>query len=279
MITIRRMTANDLTLGMRLSAQAGWNQTEADWRRFLKLEPKGCFAAIWGQEPVATTAAFVFGTVGWIAMVLVDEAFRHRGIASRLVEHALTFLDERGVRTTRLDATPLGRPVYERLGFRPEYSLVRMQGVMGPSADGSGFASLSSDQMRAIGDLDQHLTSTPRHRLLRALYDERPTATAAEVTPGGVAGYAMWRPGRRAAQIGPAMALSPQAGTALLDRIRQQGPAGPVFADVPEDNAAAVAWFTSQAFTVQRGFTRMYRGERMEDFPERIWASSGPEKG
>ncbi len=279
MMTIRRMTANDLSLGLRLSAQAGWNQTEADWRRFLKLEPEGCFVAIWGEEPVATTAAFVFGPVGWIAMVLVDEAFRHRGIASRLVEHALNYLAGRGVRTTRLDATPLGRPVYERLGFRPEYSLVRMQGVMGPPADGSGFASLSSDQRRAIGDLDQDITSTPRQRLIQALYDERPAATAAEFTPAGLAGYAMWRPGRRAAQIGPALALSPQAGVTLLDQIRQQCPAGPVFADVPTDNAAAIAWFKSWAFTVQRDFTRMYRGRRIEDFPERIWAGSGPEKG
>jgi GNAT superfamily N-acetyltransferase len=279
MITIRRMTAGDLSLGLRLSAQAGWNQTEADWRRFLKLEPEGCFVAIGGEQPVATTAAFVFGTVGWIAMVLVDEAFRHRGVASRLVEHALIYLEKRGVRTTRLDATPLGRPVYERLGFQPEYSLVRMQGVLGPPANRSGFTLLSTDQMRAIGDLDQQLTNTPRHRLIQALYDERPEAVAAGFTPAGLAGYAMWRAGRLAAQIGPAMALSPQAGTALLDRIQQQCPAGPVFADVPTENAAAVAWFTSRAWTVQRDYTRMSRGERFEDFPERIWASSGPEKG
>lgn len=123
-MNIRLMTLNDLPLGLRLSAQAGWNQTEADWRRFMRLEPDGCFVAQWAQEPVATTAAFVFGSVGWIAMVLVDEAFRHRGIASRLVEHALKYVEQRSVRTTRLDATPLGRPVYERLGFLPEYSLV-----------------------------------------------------------------------------------------------------------------------------------------------------------
>ena len=278
-MNIRLMTLNDLGLGLRLSAQAGWNQTEADWRRFLRLEPDGCFVALWAEEPVATTAAFVFGSVGWIAMVLVDEAFRHRGIASRLVEHALQYLERRGVRTTRLDATPLGRPVYERLGFLPEYSLVRMQGVVAPPADGPGFVSLPADRVREVGDLDRHITGTPRQRLIQALYDERPEAAAAGFTEAGLAGYAMWRPGRRASQIGPAMALSPQTGVALLDQIRQRCPAGPVFADVPTDNAAAVEWFTSQAFTVQRDFTRMYRGQRIEDFPERMWASSGPEKG
>lgn len=278
-MNIRLMTTSDLASSLRLSAQAGWNQTDADWRRFLRLEPDGCFVAEWADAPVATTVAFVFGTVGWIAMVLVDEAFRHRGIASRLVEHALQYLERRGVRTTRLDATPLGRPVYERLGFLPEYPLVRMQGVVAPPAESPGFVSLPADYVRQAGDLDRQITGTPRQRLIQTLYDERPEAAAAAFTEAGLAGYAMWRPGRRASQIGPAMALSPQTGGDLLDQITQRCTAGSVFADVPTDNTAAVAWFKSRAFTVQRDFTRMYLGQRIEDFPERIWASSGPEKG
>ena len=43
MIRIRTMTVRDIPLGLRLARQAGWNQTEADWRRFLDLEPEGCF--------------------------------------------------------------------------------------------------------------------------------------------------------------------------------------------------------------------------------------------
>ena len=45
MIHIRTMTAEDVPLGMRLRGQARFNQTEADWRRFLDLEPDGCFVA------------------------------------------------------------------------------------------------------------------------------------------------------------------------------------------------------------------------------------------
>jgi len=41
MIEIRPFRASDVPLGMRLKDQAGWNQTEADWHRFLFLEPEG----------------------------------------------------------------------------------------------------------------------------------------------------------------------------------------------------------------------------------------------
>ena len=69
MIAIRLMTTRDVPLGMRLKEQAGWNQTEADWRRFLHLEPDGCFVAELDGVPVATTTTCVFGTTAWIAMV------------------------------------------------------------------------------------------------------------------------------------------------------------------------------------------------------------------
>lgn len=129
MIRIRSMTPADLALGMRLSGQAGWNQTEADWRRLLALGGEGCFVAEWAGHPAGTTVTCIFEAIAWIAAVLVDEALRRRGIGAALVEHALKYLDGRGATIARLDATPLGRPVYERLGFAAEYELVRMQGV------------------------------------------------------------------------------------------------------------------------------------------------------
>src|SRR5438270_10324239 len=98
------MTAADVPLGLRLRGQAGWNQTEADWRRFLRLQPDGCFVAELDGAPAGTTAAFVFGPVAWVAMVLVDEAVRGRGVGTALMRHALALLDGRGVRSVRLDA-------------------------------------------------------------------------------------------------------------------------------------------------------------------------------
>src|SRR5579884_3061580 len=101
MIAIRPMTAADLPLGMRLKDRAGWNQAEADWRRYLRLGRDGCFVAELDGTPVGTAVAFVFGPVAWVAMVLVDEAVRGRGVGTALVRHALAFLDGRSVRSVR----------------------------------------------------------------------------------------------------------------------------------------------------------------------------------
>src|SRR6185295_19110476 len=89
MIRIRCMTTADLPLGRALSKQAGWNQTEADWRRLLDLQPDGAFVAEWHGQAVGTTLALIFGPVAWIAMVLVEKAMRGRGVGQALMMHDL----------------------------------------------------------------------------------------------------------------------------------------------------------------------------------------------
>ena len=111
-ITIRTMTRADIDLGMRLKEQAGWNQTEDDWRRLIESDPEGVFVAelTQGSVPAGAAATVCYGKrLGWIGMVLVGPRFRRRGIGTRLVNRCIEYLRERGVETIKLDATPAGR--------------------------------------------------------------------------------------------------------------------------------------------------------------------------
>src|ERR1043166_5775791 len=123
MLTIRPMTDADLPLGMRLSEQAHWNQTDADWRRLLDMQPDGAFVAEWNGKPAGTALTTRFGPVAWISMVLVDEAQRNQGIGTALVKHALEMLDRDRIPAVRLDATTLGQHLYEKLGFVEQFRL------------------------------------------------------------------------------------------------------------------------------------------------------------
>jgi GNAT superfamily N-acetyltransferase len=53
-----------------------------------------------------------------VEMVAVVPEARGHGIAGKLLAHALADAAERGLETSTLIATRLGRPVYERLGYR-----------------------------------------------------------------------------------------------------------------------------------------------------------------
>ena len=290
-MAIRTMTVDDVPLGMALKDQAGWNQTEADWLRFLAMEPDGCFVAQWDGRPVATTVTTVFEDVGWIAMVLVEKAVRGRGIGTRLVQHALAHLERRPVQTVRLDATPLGRPVYEGLGFVREYEVARWEGVAvsplslcgrgagGEGAPQSNRETLVAPPLDAVAELDRHVTGTNRRPLIEQLYRQQPEAMQVERVQGKLAGYATLRLGSCAVQIGPAVAVTPEVGTALAEAALRLYVGRPVYIDIPPENTAATSWARSKGFEVQRHWMRMRRGKPVQDHPARIWASSGPENG
>jgi ribosomal protein S18 acetylase RimI-like enzyme len=57
------------------------------------------------------------GKTGYIMNVVTHPAYRRRGLARRLVQAALVWLDERDIQRAELHATDMGRPLYESLGF------------------------------------------------------------------------------------------------------------------------------------------------------------------
>ena len=270
MMTIRRMTIDDLPLGLRLARQAGWNQTESDWRRFLSMQPDGCFVAELDDDFIGTTATCIFENVAWIAMVLVDKAFRGRGIGTGLLKHALDYLKEQRVRTVRLDATALGRPIYEKLGFVPEYELARYEGM--PITDRP--SSLAPD----VFEFDHRMTGTNRAKMLSRLFEDFPEFVRVVRQGDEVQGYIAGRPGANATQVGPCIATA-DTGASLLSDALSRCAERQVFLDVPLDNIDAVRIAEAAGLNVQRCFTRMCLGERISDNIQAIWASSGPEKG
>ena len=277
-IHIRVMKIQDAELGLRLSRQARWNQIKADWLRLMHFEPDGCFVAELDGCAVGTTTTCVLGNVAWIAMVLVDVKARGRGIGTRLLRHALEYLEERRVLTVRLDATPAGRPVYEKLGFLAEYELVRYEGMASRYPVSQIVTELVPEAYRDIVEFDKKETGTDRGKMLVRLFSEFPQGLRIVRRQGTVEGYVIIRPGANAIQVGPCVAAT-DAGAPLLSDAFTRCRGKMVFVDVPAGNADAVRFVEAAGLRIQRSFTRMYRGKRIDDNITALWAGSGPEKG
>jgi ribosomal protein S18 acetylase RimI-like enzyme len=278
MIQVRPLTVADLALGLRLSRQAGWNQLEGDWQRFRWLQPDGCFVAEWDGVPAGTTTTCIFGQVAWIAMVLVDESFRRRGLGKALLERALEFLDHAGVDTVRLDATPLGQPLYERLGFREQFRLARYAGTPSPGPAVNAVEPARPEDWPALASLDAEVTGTDRRRVLDRLFAENPAAVRMVRRQDRPFGFLTARPGQRALQIGPSVA-APEVGPLLLLDAWHRHAGQPFFVDIPVPNEAGTRLAEATGLIVQRSLTRMCRGHVQCERLDWLWASSGPEKG
>lgn len=281
-VNIRQMTTGDLLLCRHLTTQAGWNQLDADWLRAMKLEPSGCFVAENEDLPVATTTTSVFENIGWIAMVLVDERVRKYGIGKRLLLHAIGYLQQKSVATIRLDATALGQKLYTKLGFLEAYQVVRFAGsaLLGDFEPNHMKRLDPSDpDMSDLANLDQKITATDRLSFLKTLITDYAPAYKQIASDGSLTGYACCRDGKNAVQIGPVISLTAEGGEMLLDAVTSHFPHRQIFIDIPFPNIAATEWAKKNGLAEQRRFLRMYRGEKIDDQPQFIWASAGPEKG
>lgn len=279
MLRIRTMSEIDSALAMSLKDQAGWNQTEVDWRRFLDMEPAGCFVAEWDGRPVGTTVTCILGRVAWIAMVLVEPHFRGRGIGKALMSHALDFLESQGVPSVRLDATELGKPLYEKLGFQVEYGLARFEGVPQDVTQPPGKVDKANLQdWPGLFQLDQKVTGADRSKFLGLLFAALPETIRVVRSEGSIIGYLAARPGTRAWQIGPCLG-GRGAGAILLADAGSRFGGKRVFVDIPVQNEGGVALAKRNGLTVQRHLIRMRRGQPMAEHTDHIWASSGPELG
>jgi len=273
------MTARDLPLATRLKSQVGWNQTREDLERFLFLEPAGCLIGELAGVPVATAAAFAFERVGWIAMILVAAEARGRGLGTAMTRRAVCYLESLGVRSIRLDATPLGRPIYHKLGFLPQYDLARFVCTAGCRDSDPRVGPLVPGDVDRVLQLDRHVTGTERGRFLRCLYEASPLAFQVVREAGTITGYLTSRAGSNGRQIGPGIARGTSAGRALFDNVTTRHAGKPIVIDIAYQNHAAIAWARDHGLTVQRRLTRMCRGPAIAEQPTALWASSGPEKG
>lgn len=278
-INIRSLGAADIPFGLRLTGQNHWNQLEADWRRQLELEPDGGFVAERDDVPIGTACCCVFDDVAWINFVLVDQHQRGRGVGTALMKHVLKHLEQRRIATIRLDATPLGQPVYEKLGFVGDFTLTRFEGVM-PAA-GQVTASvepMTRSDLPLVCQMDESVTQTRREKLLRHLHDLAPDRARKFARDRNLEGYYLARPGANAWQIGPLQGSS-AAGRALLRDAASRFAEQRVYLDVPADHPEAIAQVQELGLTPQRSFLRMTRGRQRREDLALFWSSFGPEKG
>jgi GNAT superfamily N-acetyltransferase len=280
---LRVLRPEDLPFADSLRAIAGWNQTLGDWRRFVAMEPEGCVLAEWNGLPVGTaTTLRCASQLAWIGMVLVHPEHRRRGIGSALLNHCIAWLQARQVRCIKLDATPAGQPVYDRLGFRSEWTLARWQhpGLMVAQPAGAQLRPWRASDARLIASLDAAAFGVSRENLARALALQSRFALVLETAPGCVAGYGFVRPGARANYLGPIVAASDEVGLLLVQALLANIAGEPAFWDIPDANAAAVGWARQHGFIHQRMLTRMYLGENAAPGDPRLqFALAGPEVG
>ena len=287
------LAASELDAACALVAEAGWNQTVADWRIFLEL---GTAIALRGADGrlAATAATLPYPSgFGWISMVLVGSAFRRRGLATRLLGRCIAQLQAQGM-VAVLDATPAGRALYLPLGFRDGWPIQRWRRAAphphaaapvttryahATAPRATPAAPLSAAQWPAVLALDAATFGCSRARLLDRLR-QRSARFACSIQQGErLRGFLLGRDGRVATQFGPIVA-DDEDTACLLVAYALARVATPIVVDALERHERFAAWLAAQGFERERPYTRMALGrDPLFGDAARTLAIAGPELG
>jgi len=277
------LAVDDLDQALGLSTSAGWNQHVDDWRVFLQIAPAGAFAAEANRRIVGTAIGVDYGGFAWIAMMLVDPAFRGCGLGGRLLEAALESVP--ADLPVRLDATPLGRPLYRRYGFEVETTLSRfaVNRAFTPTPGARAVRPLTIADLPLAIERDRGIFGGVRATVLEWSFSNASCYAHVAPSTNGAIQYCFGRRGRLFDQIGPVVAGDATVAHALLHAACAAANGRPIAVDAFDAHSAFTAGLRESGFVVERPFFRMRlsRGaaERATPAGGAEYAIFGPEFG
>ena len=285
-LTLRPLRPEDIPFGMTLKDQAGWNQTEEDWRSLLSFRPDGCFLALHEGAPAGTVTTIDHaGAFGWVGMLLVRHDLRRLGIGRALLRRSVASLAH--LPAVKLDATPLGEGLYRSEGFEAEAVIERRVRAGSPSPrsgeHGRGLPRprpmVPADLQRAA-DLDTPGFGARREAILDAWCRSLPGSSLVIEETGGIRGFVIARRGSRAIHIGPLVADGADAAMALLGAVLDRMVSEDLILGTMIRDPAWMQFLDAEGFRGERILTRMRLGlPSTAPRPSLLWASAGPEVG
>ena len=263
-VEILPMTLNDIGSLMEIKNHIGWNQLESDFKFLIEYYPQHCFTAYSEGRVIGSVTGINYeNKIAWIGMVMVHEEFRGMGVSKLLMNAVLDSMKD--CKCIKLDATPAGQPVYEKMGFAPEWSITRMintEFVCKTKTVESRAEPVWEDDMGEICMIDQGIFGADRSCLLRRLLREYPDL-AFKITSsesGKITGFCFGRNGHKYRQIGPVVAGNSLDAFELFKAASVCRGDNSLVLDVIDAHTDFVDAMRHIGFIAQRPLLRMFKG-------------------
>ncbi|MGH7307193.1 MAG: GNAT family N-acetyltransferase [Candidatus Rokuibacteriota bacterium] len=267
-VSIRDMRVEDVETAARFMAI--WGDKRPDLRFYLSHAQCRPLVAEVAGVVVGTGNTTFNGATGWMGDLFVTAEARRAGVGSALFETRMKYLETRGCQSIALLATAMGRPLYERFGFRSVSTMYHLRGRVGASKEPeSRVRRPVAADIPAIAALDRQASGEDRHHLIEAFASRGWLATDHD---GVTEAYYLPTPWGQGALVGKRSAA---AELLLALYVRERTPGDAVQISVPGDNAAAMRYLGDRGFEVEAELTRMTKGSSIDWDPTMLWGAFG----
>jgi len=277
-------TSSSLNSIELLLQRAGWNQTSEDLAFISNHNQKGIFIASFNYEnqeiPLGSGVSLsVNNDLCWIGMILVHPELRRQGIARSIMNACLEHArHDQNKSIIGLDATPLGKQVYDSLGFKDSFTIWRCEIKTFVETKVNSDVAVVDLEFEPIKKYLQELNYPERLGIIEILKSLPGARNIMAIKKGRIIGFALSRPGRLKPFIGPLIADSDKVAMIILNEVlsswEKSGHAS-VFMDIPEQHLQGSVFFNVESPTVSpkqipvnpvRSLVRMYQLVSIDEF-------------
>lgn len=203
--------------------------------------------------------ALPWAIYGFLGFYIVSPAFRGKGYGLRIWEAALARLAGRNV---GLDGVVAQQGNYRKSGFSLAYRNVRYEGGAGNAHEGGGVIDLAGVPFADVADYDAAFFPDDRRDFLKSWLSQPGIHARGVLRAGRLAGFGVVRPCLSGYKIGPLFADDAGLADDLFRALQAGLPvSAPIYLDVPEVNADAVALARRHGMRTVFETARMYMGE------------------
>ena len=125
LLRITEMKKDDVKFALKLTRIERWSYNEDDFRRLIIFEPEGCFIASKNEKRIGMVTTTSYEDYAFLGCLIVLKGERGKGIGTKLMGHAINYLNGKGVKTVELDGVFPAVSMYRRLGFKDKYLSLR----------------------------------------------------------------------------------------------------------------------------------------------------------
>lgn len=256
--TMRRMSRAEVDLMIDWARVEGWNPGLHDAGPFHAADPEGFLIGLLNGEPIGTISVVRYpGLYGFLGLFIVRPDLRGRGYGRVVWESGMRHLAGHSV---GLDGVVAQQERYRREGFSLVHRNIRFGGPPPAGTPATPLVDARTVSFELVMALDLKLFPAPRPGFLSTWISAPGTTALAVLRDGTLTGFGVVRPCHEGSKIGPLYAEDRSTARDLVLGLAAAAGEGPLFWDVPEVNAAAVALAEELGLTPRFETARMHLG-------------------
>jgi ribosomal protein S18 acetylase RimI-like enzyme len=265
-ITINPLTSKDVEYVGALQPE-GWGNILTSIHFYCTASFCYPLKATLDDKIVGIGTAIFHGSTAWLAHIIVHKDYRNAGIGSAITDSLISLVRKASCETILLIATPLGEPVYKKLGFDVETQYIFFDhGSLPEPAGESNVVPFREEYRDALIKFDHRASGEYRQELFT------PFLAGSKIFLKGNEIKGFYIP-----TLGEGLIISsdPQAG---IEMMKHRGQLNKLFC-IPKDNKYGIQFLERNGYKKLREGSRMILGKKIRWNASQIYNRIGGNLG